>query len=181
MAEKFFLQCDTGSRGCRGGFVRTALNLAMTYDVPTESAYPYTYQADYLNLCNSSTNPIPLNSKFPSTSVKYYASGINKMPQSQLITHLLQRPVAITLNADEMVYYYPDGTPFQCSSAYSNQGSKNNHAVLLVGYNATTWIVKNSWSQYWGDNGYIYITRNTSADCGIGYALYTLNFTLPAV
>jgi hypothetical protein len=30
------------------------------------------------------------------------------------------------------------------------------HAVALVGYNATSFIVRNSWGTYWGDKGYAY-------------------------
>lgn len=39
------------------------------------------------------------------------------------------------------------------------------HAVLLVGYTRTHWIVKNSWGTSWGDNGYGYIPK--SNDCGL--------------
>ena len=39
------------------------------------------------------------------------------------------------------------------------------HAILLVGYNSTHWIIKNSWGTNWGDNGFGYILR--SADCGL--------------
>ena len=40
------------------------------------------------------------------------------------------------------------------------------HAVLLVGYTATHWIIKNSWGPNWGDNGFGYIPMN-GPDCGI--------------
>jgi C1A family cysteine protease len=35
-----------------------------------------------------------------------------------------------------------------------------NHAVLLVGYDRRSWIIKNSWGSKFGDNGYIYVSRN---------------------
>ena len=41
------------------------------------------------------------------------------------------------------------------------------HTLLLVGYNATHWFVKNSWGTGWGNNGYGYITKDPSHDCNI--------------
>merc|ERR1719495_1336327 len=48
------------------------------------------------------------------------------------------------------------------------------HAVLLVGYgtdNSTGvpmdyWLIKNSWSSYWGDEGYVKIAQKPN-DCGV--------------
>ncbi len=56
-----------------------------------------------------------------------------------------------------------------------------NHAVLLVGYTETQWIIKNQWGEDWGVDGYIYITRNASYNCGIGLQINTLNFRLNKV
>ena len=40
-----------------------------------------------------------------------------------------------------------------------------NHAVLAVGYTDDHYIIKNSWTTAWGDNGYIKLKRANT--CGI--------------
>ena len=45
-------------------------------------------------------------------------------------------------------------------------GTEVDHAVLVVGYTPTYWIVKNSWGQSWGEDGYVRIERGKNA-CGI--------------
>ena len=61
------------------------------------------------------------------------------------------------------------------TGVYSSKNCKSttldvNHAVLAVGYGTENgqkyWIVKNSWSTQWGDQGYFKILRGTNM-CGI--------------
>jgi C1A family cysteine protease len=37
------------------------------------------------------------------------------------------------------------------------------HVLLLVGYDQTRWIIKNSWSRGWGNAGYGFINKNNNA------------------
>jgi len=50
-------------------------------------------------------------------------------------------------------------------------GTRLDHAVLAVGYNANQnyWIVKNSWGTSWGESGYIRIAMigDGPGRCGI--------------
>ena len=82
-----------------------------------------------------------------------------------------QQPVSVAIEADTRVFQmYTSGviTSDAC-------GTNLDHGVLVVGYgeeNGTPyWLVKNSWSDSWGDNGYVKIGRSDSTTsqgtCGI--------------
>ena len=76
--------------------------------------------------------------------------------------------MAIAIEADSSVFqFYSSGvlTSEKC-------GTDLNHGVLIVGYGTEEgvpyWLVKNSWSSDWGDNGYVKILRSDSRkDAGI--------------
>lgn len=73
----------------------------------------------------------------------------------------------IAISADDWEYY--GGGIFSCKST-----ADVNHAVLLVGYDETKWIIKNQWGTNWGEKGYIYVTRNQLRNCKIGTAVHQL-------
>lgn len=72
---------------------------------------------------------------------------------------LANGPLQINIDAKDMDDYGPTGDDpapvFRCGL-----GAAPGHAVTLVGYTSTYWIIKNSWGDDWGLNGYIHITRS---------------------
>ena len=51
------------------------------------------------------------------------------------------------------------------------------HAILLVGYDQTRWIIKNSWGTEWGNGGYSFINKNNNT--GLNKYIFILQVNLP--
>ena len=66
-------------------------------------------------------------------------------------------PHAVYVYANEAFQRYNSGIfdDYACST------SSYNHAVINVGYDKTEgyWLIRNSWSTSWGENGYMKIVR----------------------
>jgi C1A family cysteine protease len=51
-------------------------------------------------------------------------------------------------------------------------GTDIDHAVTIIGYTEKYWIIKNSWSRFWGLGGYLHLERGKNA-CGVAeYIVY---------
>ncbi|KAL2084369.1 hypothetical protein ACEWY4_019887 [Coilia grayii] len=75
-------------------------------------------------------------------------------------------PISVGFDASQPTFhFYKKGV----YSDYYCQPDQFNHALLIVGYTCRAWIVKNSWSESWGDGGYIYIEKGRNV-CGIANA-----------
>lgn len=164
------LQCDTGSSGCGGGNAVTSSRLAIAKGLPAEASHPYNYGNTYPGICITSNQY-----SFSTNKFNYYYSS-TKMPDSKIISQLLVRPLVVYVTATNWFMYAPSTTNrvFSCSSDDSTKYYTMNHAVVLVGYTATEWIIKNSWGTGYGVEGYIYVSRNATQNCGIGFFVGTL-------
>jgi len=84
-----------------------------------------------------------------------------------------QQPLAVNIDATTL-HSYTGGildSTFGC-------GQVLNHVVTIVGFgvrgsdNMKFWIVKNSWTTGWGENGYFRLQNtddNTSGICGVNW------------
>ncbi len=79
-------------------------------------------------------------------------------------------PIAISIDAaPETFKFYAEGVYYD--EACHIDEDHMDHAVVLVGYGTTPggvdyWLVKNSWSKFWGEDGYVKIARKGN-DCGV--------------
>lgn len=78
-------------------------------------------------------------------------------------------PVTVAIDASRPTFtFYSHGVYYD--DKCKNSSDSLDHQVLVVGYakidGKFVWIVKNSWSTYWGDNGYIMMSAENN-NCGV--------------
>ncbi|KAL6290666.1 hypothetical protein ACE6H2_008176 [Prunus campanulata] len=151
--------CDSG---CGGGLMTNAYEyLIEAGGLEEESTYPYTGKRG--------------ECKFNPDKVAVKVANFSTIPidEDQIAANLVHHgPLAIGLNAVFMQTYIGGvSCPLICFRKWVN------HGVLLVGYgakgysilrlrNKPYWIIKNSWGERWGENGYYRLCRG-HAMCGM--------------
>uniref|UniRef100_A0A8B9W1Z9 Peptidase C1A papain C-terminal domain-containing protein n=1 Tax=Anas zonorhyncha TaxID=75864 RepID=A0A8B9W1Z9_9AVES len=85
-------------------------------------------------------------------------------------------PVAVSIDASHRTFsFYSNGVYYEPKCGESGTWDPReplplDHAVLAVGYGVlqgeTYWLIKNSWSTYWGNDGYILMAMKDN-NCGV--------------
>ncbi|XP_001367502.2 procathepsin L-like [Monodelphis domestica] len=148
-----------GNNGCDGGFMDNAFQYVQDNGgIDTEECYPYVAQdteCKYKPECSGAN--ITGFVDIPSMDERALMEAVATVG-----------PISVGIDSanpsfkfyQSGVYYEPD-----CSS------SQLDHGVLVVGYGSIGkdeyWIVKNSWGEAWGDNGYILMAKDKDNHCGI--------------
>ena len=145
-SEQQLVDCTTaeGNQGCNGGLMTNAFEYLKEHCLAYEGEYPY-------SALDNSCKTVKGHAKI---------TGYTSVPQSdvaQLAAAVAKQPVAIAVDAENWQLY--------SSGVFSNCQQSLDHGVLLVGYTADAWIVKNSWGTSWGETGYIRLARGDT--CGI--------------
>uniref|UniRef100_A0A0D3A0E7 Peptidase C1A papain C-terminal domain-containing protein n=1 Tax=Brassica oleracea var. oleracea TaxID=109376 RepID=A0A0D3A0E7_BRAOL len=108
-------------------------------------------------------------------------SGYETIPSNDeeaLLKAVSQQPVSTVIDGSGYVFKYYSGGVFD-----GECGTEMSHAVAIVGYGINEegtkyWLVKNSWGESWGENGYMRIKRDVDAPegmCGLArLAFYPL-------
>jgi cathepsin L len=151
MSEQQLVDCSTQNAGCNGGSMELAFNYAGTTNVATESSYPY---RGVDGSCKSSyTTAIPRGGV---TGYKSVGQSTNSLKSA-----IQQNPVSVAIEADQFAFQLYSGGVLS-----SGCGTNLDHGVLAVGYDDTSFKVKNSWGTSWGANGYVQISQSGNT-CGI--------------
>ncbi|XP_020827358.1 LOW QUALITY PROTEIN: procathepsin L-like [Phascolarctos cinereus] len=166
LSEQNLIDCsrNDGNRGCNGGLVDNAFEyVKKNGGIDTEESYPYAAMNGY---CRYQ----PENSGANVTGYVDIPSG-QEMELAEAVATV--GPISVAVDAGHASFqFYRSGVYYDplCSS------EQLDHVMLLVGYGDDEdtgkkyWIVKNSWGDQWGDNGYILMAREESNHCGIATA-----------
>ncbi|NWV18245.1 CATL1 protein, partial [Origma solitaria] len=165
LSEQNLIDCTQtlGNKGCRGGRMQRAFQYVRDNGgLDSERAYPYQ------GTDNSSC-------RYNRWDKAATCSGFRMVPQGNE-TALQQAvadtgPVSVAVDASSRNFQFYNSGIFTCPSAQP----KLTHAMLLVGYdtaqmgkrNVSYWILKNSWSQCWGDKGYMSLLKDAGNQCGV--------------
>jgi KDEL-tailed cysteine endopeptidase len=165
LSEEQLVECATGvsygSHGCSGGQMEGAFKYVIEHGQCSLSAYPYTSGTGKSGACQKCTSVAHISS----------CSDVKPNDQLSLKAAVAQQPVAIAIEADTRYFQSYSSGVLTSSSC----GTNLDHGVLIVGYGEENgqkyWLVKNSWSESWGQNGYVKIGRSDSTNdagiCGI--------------
>ncbi|XP_073309084.1 cysteine protease RD19A-like [Primulina huaijiensis] len=153
---------DSCDSGCNGGLMNSAFEYTLKAGgLMPEKDYPYT--GTDRGAC-----------KFDKTKIaaKVANFSVVSLDEDQIAANLVKHgPLAVALNAVYMQTYMRGvSCPYICSKQLD-------HGVLLVGYGSSGyapirmkekqyWIIKNSWGENWGENGYYKICRGRNI-CGV--------------
>ena len=136
-------QCG-GTGGCGGSTAELGFNYTKAKGMGLGSGYPYTGKDG---------------------TCQHYTSAVTNSGYTKLTTNSAEAletaiatvgPVAVVVAANWQTY----GGGIMADGCLNWLGSCDlDHVVVVVGYAADYWLVRNSWGASWGEEGYIRLTR----------------------
>jgi KDEL-tailed cysteine endopeptidase len=157
LSEQELIDCSTDNHGCEGGAMDLAFKFIMDNGICSNLSYPYV----------ASDNPCLIDQCEPIVHIKNYTDVYPN--ETELMKASALKPVSVAIQANKRSFQlYKSGiyNDLDC-------GTELDHGVLVVGYgydpqyDMKYWIVKNSWSSQWGENGYIRIQKDIDDKRGL--------------
>ncbi|XP_030026241.2 cathepsin L-like proteinase [Manduca sexta] len=155
LSEQALVDCAWGfdAQGCDGGAPNGGMKYVLEHGVPTEMEYgPYMAKNGFCEAYNMSK--------------VFHINGFGQVTprNANAMKVVLNKygPAVVGVHAGTPMKFYSSGIFYDVTC----EGRRQNHGVTLVGYGIRDgemyWIVKNSWGEDWGEDGYILISANNN-------------------
>jgi len=161
LSEQNLVDCSRkqGNLGCQGGLMDNGFKyIEANHGIDTEASYPYTGKN---GVCHFKPSDV-------GATVTGFTDITSGDEQALMQAAATVGPISVAIDASGLRFQLYRSGIFnnpRCSS------TKLDHGVLVVGYGTEAgkdyWLVKNSWGETWGINGYIKMSRNKHNQCGI--------------
>lgn len=136
-----------------GTSLKSALDVARKYGAVLESDLPFS---------GGQLSPDTAQTFYMKAARRKIAAYVNLGPSSLAWRRWLAStgPILTRLNVDQTWF---DATTNPHLAAYQPDTAVGGHAVALVGYTPQGFIVRNSWGEGWGDDGFAYASNAYAA------------------
>jgi len=193
LSEQYLLDCGRdhvyndeegswGASGCNGAWPQAYFDFVSNQTLQEEDFYRYVsgYSGQDFN-CNPRDDGFYEAAMVSGMMNKWYTNELDmeKVVRINPVSTSVQIP-----NPPDDWYDYGGGVLdayYCCDAAYDSDCVNHlNHAILVVGFGYDSysgldyWIIKNSWGDWWGENGYLKLKKGTG-HCGVG----SLHQTIP--
>lgn len=171
LSKEQILDCandgDTNA-GCAGGNIYGTYEYIQKNGLQSEASYPYVSQSWEENETKIGfSGPCRFNQKRVISPKIKAINNIKTGDAEQMRQVLVNQPISAYIHVVDDLFQYHTGiyTNDQCSKDCSSP----NHAVIITGHGVENgvayWIVKNSWSESWGEKGYFRIEAGVNMCC----------------
>eukprot|EP00961_Rhodomonas_salina_P023555 316351-Rhodomonas_salina.1 len=166
------VSCSPFAQGCGGGLPYLSCKTAQELGVGPEGCFPYRGEGE---MCVDRTVGGRCDDKVFIRDYAYvggfYGAGSEEAMMKEIMEH---GPVAVAVDVHSEMLTYHEGiySRHEIEHGRQNAGIRGwevaNHAMLCVGWGEDPkgnrfWIVKNSWGEDWGEQGFIRILRGVDA------------------
>ncbi|CAL1584445.1 unnamed protein product [Knipowitschia caucasica] len=163
LSQQVLVDCSWGfgNNGCDGGEEWRAYEWIMKHGgISTTETY-----GAYMGMngfCH-------LNDSQLTARIQSYTNVTSGDAEALKVALFKHGPVAVSIDAGHRSFvFYSHGVYYE--PACGNTTDTLDHAVLAVGYGSLGgepyWLIKNSWSTYWGNDGYILMSMKDN-NCGV--------------
>lgn len=161
LSEQQLVSCTPNPRHCggKGGCEGATAELALDY-LEKVGGMVMEQDYEYISMFGDSGQCDEMKVKHPTVMIGGY-KGVPTNNLAATMYALSQGPLIVAVDAGKWSFY--GGGIFNSCK----RDAVLNHAVVLVGYGLQGlkgyWMIRNSWGSDWGMNGYIMLSRQTTA------------------